>query len=289
MFAHDNARVNYLKLALINAILIKKNMGCDVAIITDSAALERSFYLENKHVFDQYVDQLIVAELEAGRENRRVYRDTSAFSFTDNFLNQNRLSALDLSPFDETLLLDVDYLMLSSTLSGVWGSAENILINKDAVGLDHLPLDGPEHRLNPYGIRMYWATAIYFRKSEAARLLFELVKHIQEHWDFYQQRYEFSGAIFRNDFAFAIAIHILSGFNENAGPKPLPDPTILTAIDKDQFVELLNCQEAKLLANDRKESQRFLATKIKNVNVHCMNKLSLLRNADHILEALRRD
>ena len=185
MFGLNNETIDYLKMCVTNAALIKKNMGdIPVSVVTSEFALSWDWATANRELIDSLVDLIIlpgmggleVPELYA---NKRIFRNTQYFNKTDVFLNQNRSSAYDLSPYDETLLIDCDYLVLSDSLNVVWGGVEDFLISKDAVHLNHGRLNATEWRLSPYGIRMYWATIVYFKKSDRARMVFDLVTHIK--------------------------------------------------------------------------------------------------------------
>lgn len=284
LFGINNERIDYIKLAIIAAGFIKKNMpGTAVCLITDSSSADNSQYTLTKY-FDRIV---LTPDAEQQFENKRTYRDTQYYHFEDSFKNETRSLVYDLSPFDETLLLDTDYLICNNVLSNVWGNVEEVMINKRAIDLLHAPLQNEEDRLNKFGIKMYWATAIYFRKGKKAEQLFHLVEHVKQNWAFYKLTYDFPGTLFRNDYAFAIAIHILNGFVETDEYFPsLPDEAILTSLDSDQFFKIKSANEMVLFANDKKETWKFYATKIKGLNVHCMNKISLLNNTEEIMKVL---
>jgi hypothetical protein len=275
MYAYNNDRINYIQLAMVNAKLIKKHMGVPVSIVTDEDGM---YYIMQ---LDPVFDQVIVLDDNAP-VNHRTYRDTIYHAVQTDFKNTSRPSAYDVSPYDETLLIDADYIIQNSTLNAVWGSVEDIMINRDAVSLMHKPLAGDEFRLNEYGIRMYWATVIYFKKVDSVRVLFNMVKHIQDHWAFYKLVYNFPSKMFRNDYAFSIAIHTLSGFLENTEIKPLPISKILSATDRDQIYKIYEDGTWVMFANelDPNLSYKFYVTKFKGVNIHCMNKLSLMNNID---------
>lgn len=287
IFAINNKKIDYLKLAYITSLLAIKNLGdVKISIVTDNYS-KGWYYKDNIKKYDAIIDKIItIDDSRDGGTNNRVYRDTNYYSISTNFNNMSRSDAYDLSPYDETLLIDVDYLILSDVLNKVWGNVEDLLINCSANNLMHEQLTGPEFRLNDYGIKMYWATIIYFRKSERVKLLFDFVKHIKEHWDFYKLVYEFPGGLYRNDYAFSIAIHVLNGFLENEEVKSLPDKTIFTLIDKDQLLEIINKKEIKAFINDQKENWKFYISKIRGVDVHCMNKLSLLSKFDNIIKII---
>ena len=284
-FGINNSRVNYLQLAIIAARFARKNLGREISIclITDEDTLASA-----PNNLSQYFDHVVKIETKEQFENTRQYKDTRYYTFNDRFRNETRSSVYDLSPFDETLLVDSDYLICSDTLNHVWGSKEEVMINRDAISLYHEQLNGDEYRLNSYGIRMYWATLIYFRKSDKARELFKLVEHIKENWDFYKLTYDFPGSLFRNDYAFSIAIHILNGGIDDATNFPsLPYPKILTALDTDQLYKVNGPKDITMFANDKRENWRFTAVRLKGLDIHCMNKLSILNNADEIMEILK--
>jgi hypothetical protein len=217
----------------------------------------------------------------------RQYKDTVYFETTAQFKNESRASIYDLSPYDETLLIDSDYLICNNALSTVWDSVEEIMINSKALHVDHKPLAEQEQRLNPFGIPMYWATVVYFRKGGKAKLMFDLIAHVKENWQYYRTVYNFPGSLYRNDYAFSIAIHILNGNVEQGKfTAPLPTDTLLTVLDTDQFLKLENSNTLLFFINDLKDTWKFYATRLSGINVHCMNKLSLLTNSDSIMKVL---
>ena len=289
LFGVNNSRVDYIQLAVMAAAFIKKNMpGTDICLITD---IHSQRHHEGKKIYplSKFFSNVVILseDIKETFENKRAYRDTRYYHVDDKFRNETRSLVYDLSPFDETLLLDTDYLICNNVLSSVWGCDEDVMINRNAIGLLHDPLKSEEFRLNPFGIKMYWATAIYFKKGPKAELLFNLVQHIKENWDFYKLTYDFPGGLFRNDYAFSIAIHILNGFVEsNDYVSSLPDDTILTGMDIDQFYGIHSPNELSMFINDKSETWKFYATRLKGLNVHCMNKLSLLNHMDTIMEVL---
>ena len=292
LFAENNERIDYLRLAILCAQCIKNNMGSDtkVSVVTTNGSWNNLSKVgtELESLAKALFDKVIFANNTYDIDNSRIYRDTQYHQVTAQFLNRSRSSAYELSPYDETILIDVDYFVLNGSLNHVWGSNEDFIINKSAKTLLHKPLTGPEFRLNPFGIRMYWATVIYFKKSEKAKLIFDLVSHIKEAWNYYRHVYDFPGGLYRNDFSFSIALHMLNGFvDDNSFVKSFSDPEILTAIDTDQFISFDDKNTVRFYANDPVENWKFYVSKIRGVNVHCLNKISILNNFDKTLEVLK--
>ena len=292
LFAENNERIDYLRLAILCAQCIKNNMGSEtkISVVTTKGSWNNlsNVGTELESLAKSLFDKVIFTNVAYDIDNSRIYRDTQYHQVTAQFLNRSRSSAYELSPYDETLLIDVDYFVLNGSLNHVWGSNEDFIINKSAKTLLHKPLTGPEFRLNPFGIRMYWATVIYFKKSEKAKLIFDLVSHIKETWNYYQHVYDFPGGLYRNDFSFSIALHMLNGFvDDDSFVKSFPDPEILTAIDTDQFISFDDKNTVRFYANDPVENWKFYVSKIRGVNVHCLNKISILNNFDKTLEVLK--
>lgn len=292
LFAESNERIDYLRLAILCAQCIKNNMGSEtkVSVVTNNGSWENLSKVgaDLESLAKSLFDKVIFTNIVYDADNSRIYRDTQYHQVTAQFLNRSRSSAYELSPYDETILIDVDYFVLNGSLNHVWGSNEDFIINKSAKTLLHKPLTGPEFRLNPFGIRMYWATVIYFKKSEKAKLIFDLVSHIKETWNYYQHVYDFPGGLYRNDFSFSIALHMLNGFvDDDSFVKSFPDPEILTAIDTDQFISFDDKNTVRFYANDPTENWKFYVSKIRGVNVHCLNKISILNNFDKTLEVLK--
>lgn len=293
-FAVNNGLINYLKLALVNAQLVRRFMGVPVSLITTEETLESEEHFKvNEGWYRSVFDQIIVTTEEHKRGNFRSYQDTHFHKVKGAFLNQSRVTAYELSPYDETLLLDVDYLIFSDTLNGVWGSQEDVLMNRDAIRVGGTEITGNERFLCPSGPRMFWATAIYFKKSELARLLFQMVAHVRNNWEYYSLLYQLPEAgklaeqqLFRNDYAFSIAAHTLSGFQEPNVIKPLPVPHVLTMLDRDQIFAVL-IEGLWVFINHVEDKWKFYAVRVEKQNVHCMNKLSLAHQADKLLERYR--
>ena len=289
MFGTNNNTVDYLKLCIINALLIKKNMGdVHISVVTTEYSLGWEWAVANRKLIDSTVNLIIqegAGELTKST-NARVFRNTQYYTKKDMFCNSGRSDAYSLSPYEETLLIDCDYLILSDSLNSCWGSVEDFMISKDAVHLNHGPLNATEWRLSPFGIRMYWATVVYFRKTERAQLVFELVEHIKQNWLFYSLSYDFPGGLYRNDFAFSIAIHMLSGFQENADFVTIPDTPLLSSLDKDQLYEVVSPSKVLIFAKNLSDDWTFTLQKIDRINVHIMNKLALLDIADDVFKVL---
>jgi hypothetical protein len=286
IFAHNNEEVDYGKIALCCSLMLKSYCkNNDVCLVTDQGTIEwlaQSVGQELVSYAFQHIRLLEYKNVKTNTAQRR-FRDSMSTEKTLSWLNTTRSSAYSLSPFNETIMIDSDLLVQDNTFDLVWGNDEDILVNRDVLTLEHKKPHINEIRLDSMGIPMYWATQVYFRKGERAQLLFDLVDQIRERYDYYQYVYEFPGKLFRNDYAFSIAIHMLNGFLENNEIKSFPASTILSSFDCD---ELINVKENALtfLVNNSEQHWQYTLNTVKNVTVHTMNKYSILRHADKLIE-----
>ncbi len=132
--------------------------------------------------------------------------------------------------------------------------------------------------LNQYSIPFYWATVFYFVKNKKNEIFFSLVKYIRNNWDYYRLIYQISDKKFRNDFAFSIAIHILNGMDYDCFDNIIPGKMFYT-LDKDSLISLKEDSCVFLVEKENKLGE-YTALKTSGIDVHVMNKHSLLRMYD---------
>jgi hypothetical protein len=130
-------------------------------------------------------------------------------------------------------------------------------------------------RIVDTGIDFYWATCVFFRKSTESRLFFDLTKHIQENWNHYRITYGITTSLFRNDFVFSIAAHMLNGFSSNNYVSKFPG-TLFFTTDRDHILSL-DETTAIFLFTDINNSTNTAAARVEKSNVHIMNKYNFDR------------
>ena len=282
MFAYNNSSIDYITMALCNALLIKKNLiHNNVALVTNSGTFEYLKSITDHSVIDSAFDMIILNDVVESGVATRKYRDTRYTDFTDRYYNLNRIDAYTLSPFDQTVLIDTDYLMLDSTMDLVWDCDEDFMCNRKTITLDHdVNSFGSDNRFNEMSIPLFWATAIYFRKTERSKLIFELINFVKENYEYYGSLYSFQTCgYFRNDFALSIAMHIANNMMEYGAIKPLPVNHILFSLDTDELHAFKN---GSVYITSEPEAGMFHLHKVVN-NVHIMNKRAILRYKDEII------
>jgi hypothetical protein len=285
LHALNNEQIDYMLLALCNAFCIKRHLAVPVCLITNEGSLA---WLRKSHgdLIERAFDQIILHDDDRPVGQRR-FNDTRSTGQTDRWQNTTRADSYMLTPFDETLLIDVDYLILDDSLNLVWGTPHEVMLNRDLELLDHGPVPPSERWLEETGIQLCWATCVYFRKSPLAAMLFDLIKHVRANYDFYSLVYGYPVDLYRNDYAFSIAVHMLSGFTNCDDIATLPYPKLFTSFDRDELIDVPADDDLVFLLN-RVEPWRFTVTRTIGVSVHAMNKYALVRQAGKLLDRYAR-
>jgi hypothetical protein len=220
-------------------------------------------------VFDQIID----TDPEVF-QNKRFY-DGSVSSKVLTWKNFARADCYDITPYDETLVIDADYIIASDHLSKIWNSPHDLMIYRTSYDLAQWRDNSAFKYLNQHSIPFYWATAFYFQKTERTKAFFKLIQHIKQNWYYYRVLYSIDSLAFRNDFAFSMAIHIMNNSSDADAVASLPgkmyytlDRDLLTNADDNAFTFLLEKQSY---------NGEYTAMKVKNLDIHIMNKYSLSR------------
>lgn len=271
LIARNNSQIDYVKQAVFLAKRIRKYLDIPTTILTDSAE-----YIRTDFGVDIF-DRIIPCKVEK-QQNQRLYFDGSMHQRQATFNNRNRSQAFDLSPYDETLLLDTDYIISNSLLKNCFDSQDDFLIYKDSTDVAQVRDEQEFKYISDTGVPFYWATCVFFRKTQTNKVYFNLLQHIEKEWDHYRRVYQITSALFRNDFAFSIAIHIMNGFQEGPFAKPMPGKMMYTT-DRDILWQLDNDQ-LMFLVEKKNYLGEYTALKTKGQTIHVMNKYSLGRIID---------
>lgn len=278
IYALNNKRIDYIKIALFAAAEAKKHLPYPVALVTDSPNWLETEYPDHKKIIDHVI--VVSANQE---ENTFHFNVTKQFrTFRDGedthrleFKNDIRVKTYDISPFDETLVIDCDYIVNNDLLKNCWNQPHDFLIYKTAQDLSYYRNDPRLVTVSDTSIDFYWATVFWFRKTENTKRFFQLLEHIEENWVFYRYLYQISYSLYRNDYAFAIAIHIMNGFQKGDWAKPLPGKLFYTT-DKDHLISK-NDTDMRFLIEKENYSGQYTPIKTQGLSVHVMNKFSILR------------
>lgn len=280
--AYNNAEIDYGTMALCCASLIKKNLKINnTALVTSDDTMDWMLDTHGEDIIGASFDEIIIVDKDYNVQNRRFY-DTRYSSKEQPYFNTNRVDSHFFTPFDETILIDADYLVLDQSLDTVWGVEENMLVNRKIQSLYHnMTPPGFDERFNEMGIPLYWATMVYFKKNEWCNSVFDLMKFIKSNYSYYKNLYGTSpSGFFRNDYALSMAIHMIDGHIEHDSMKSFPIPEILVATEFDDLIDFKN-GTAFFISELNQGSFQLHNVK---TNIHVMNKWSISRCSKKILE-----
>jgi hypothetical protein len=107
--------------------------------------------------------------------------------------------------------MDTDYLVLDDSLLKLFET------DFDYKLMHHnCTADGASYEMmGETSLPFVWATVVLFRKTNKSQCLFSLVGRIQRNYTYYRALYNIREGNYRNDYAFAIANIILSGYTPN--------------------------------------------------------------------------
>ena len=158
IFAFNNERTDYVKMATWSAARIRHYLKIPVTLVTDAT---------DPGLADQFEMVRCVAAQTGGTRYFEDYADTVSWH------NAGRTDAYSLSPFDQTLVLDSDYVVCGDQLSQVLAAPQDFLAHRIAFNVTR-----PEETfLDTFGrnkFPMWWATVMMFRKSPTAQYIFEI-------------------------------------------------------------------------------------------------------------------
>jgi len=270
IFAQNNGVIDYVKLAVFAAKQIKKHLNIPVALATDSRGWLESAYPD--HCFDQII------HIAGASSGKRSFHDGAMASKVLEWKNLSRTQIYEITPFEKTLVIDSDYIINSPLLKIALDRDADFQIYKSSMDLTTWRQNDEFKRINDQSIPFYWATVFIFTKTAWTQSFFTLVEFIKENWTYYRALYNIDSSIYRNDYSFSIAIHLLNGKLSSDLPMELPGKMIFTT-DKDILLEIAD-SSMKFLVEKENHLGEYTAAKTSNLDIHVMNKISLARCID---------
>jgi hypothetical protein len=195
IFAYNNEHIDYLAMAAWSAKNIRRHLKLPVCVVTDlPVPAEYNF------------EQVVYAATES--QNSRWFADIDA---TVTWYNGNRSNAYELSPWDQTLVLDADYVVASNQLSRLLAIDQDFLCHRWAYDVTGLQPFDDNNFFGLHQMPMSWATVMLFQRSKTAELIFESMQMVRDNWNHYRNLYGILKPTYRNDHALSIALNIVDG------------------------------------------------------------------------------
>ena len=195
VFAFNTDKWDYVSMAAYCAKRVQHFLDLPTSIITDKK-------LDSK--LEECFDQVIITEA-----------DDSNVKDHEVWKNKGRYQAYDLSPYDETILLDVDYVVNSDKLLKTFELSDTFCCHNRTQFL--MNEEAGQEMLSSYSFNSLWATVVMFKKSERAKQIFDTLRMVQENYKHYANLHSFVAGTYRNDYALTLAVKIVNGH--------LDDPT----------------------------------------------------------------
>jgi len=225
IFAFDNEKIDYVAMATWSAKNIRRHLNIPVCLVTDTPPADETVF-----------EHVVLTSSNAPTVNTRYFDDVG----TVTWHNLNRMDAYALTPWDQTLVLDADYVVASDQLKSILNSQEDFMCHRTAYDVTGLQTFNDLNVFGQYQFPMWWATVMMFRTSERARLVFESMSMIRDNWTHYRNLYANPRSTYRNDHALSIALNIENGHTLQTTDIPwglasLTPEHKLTQLDTDHY------------------------------------------------------
>ena len=259
LFAFNNDRVDYVSQAQWSAPRISRHLDIPVTLVTDQEP-------DNTSMFDQVI---IRASRSGGtRKFDHMNADSSATWF-----NRGRCRAFDVSPYDETLVLDTDYIVASDRLKVLFDSAQDLLCHREVLDVTDRKNFARDTRFGETEFPMWWATVLYFRRTRLSESVFDMMSMIEDNWYHYSRLYKFNQEPYRNDYAISIALNTVYGHLPAAVPSiPWPLFTSFYDVYLNQLEDdVFQLNYVRMVENQARHFRMIL----RECDLHVMNKPDL--------------
>lgn len=282
-YAFNNTETEYLKLAISSALTGRYYIdNFQATVITDEHSV-KCLNETNKRLLKKCFENILVEDKiqkysKLGQKNRNN-------STRNNWYNTTRTNAFTNSKYEQTILVDADYIFQNNKTNLLWSSKTPIRINKDVIPLSNKKPNC--EMVGKFTIPLYWATLVYFDRSDFSEQFFNLVNHIQENYEFYCVLYQIYNQQYRNDHTFSIALHMMNGFRTPGSEYELPFKYIMTT--REDIIHQLDIGSTRFLVRTDNWKSNWQYLTLKDISYHCLNKKTLLKLNNTFIEFYDRD
>lgn len=190
LFAHNNSHYDYYSMAKHCCERVKHFLNLSVTLVTD----KETFNNDTNHNFDN----ILFVEPNFDNQIRN-----------KTWINKGRHRAYELSPYDNTLLLDVDYVINSDQLLKVFDFVTDICAHNTVQYVNYY--EYKQEFLSNYSHQTFWATVVCFKKTNKAKQVFDCMEMIENNYRHYGQIHNFIPNQYRNDYSLTLALDIVNG------------------------------------------------------------------------------
>ena len=284
-FAYNNDEINYVLIAYICALHVKTHLKTnDFCLITDDGSINYAKQLIGVEKLNQVFDSILVTDdprKNSTSVNIRTHFDSPWTEFRAPFINNNKHEVFDISPYDKTILIDLDYLVMSNMLDSYFELNSPIGMFSFAKNVRGDNALWREIWLHDLGIKMKWSTVILFDKSDTAKTFFNLWEYVKDNYNYFKFLYKFPAGLYRTDFCVSIACHIMSN-SRDSDWHDFKD--IMYFSDQKDEIYDFNKGTYNILANNQKENWKDIPVAWKDVDIHMMNKRAVDRQSKKIID-----
>ena len=128
IFAFNNSEIDYVSIAAYAAKQAKKFLNLPVSIVTNQAS-----YVQDK--FSKVFDKVILFN-DTSTQVKRFYNGSDSYK-SAVWHNASRSNCYELTPYDETLVIDSDFIINSDFLKYCWDQPNDFLIYDNFEHLDY--------------------------------------------------------------------------------------------------------------------------------------------------------
>ena len=162
LFCFDTEHTQYHKILEKCVALIRKNLKLEITVVTNFETyrnLKPLGFINYKFIDPE------LGNIKIGKE----------------WKNVDRHLAYELSPYDTTLVMDIDYFCYTDNLLQFMDTTYDFLIPTEAYDLTQR---NTFHQRIWSMIPMVWATVFIFRKTTKAKRIFDMIKYVKKYYHY---------------------------------------------------------------------------------------------------------
>ena len=190
LFCFDTEQTKYHKILEKSVGLIKKHLALPITVVTNFATFKQLKPLG-------WIDYKFIEPELGNTKGGKPWN------------NADRHMAYEISPYESTLVMDIDYFCFSDNLLQMFDTKYDFLVTDRAYDLSGR--NSFDHRRFSM-IPMVWATVLMFKKNEKVKKIFDMVKYVKKFYPYFNDLYRIASNNLRNDYVFAIALQQINGF-----------------------------------------------------------------------------